>query len=210
MSRRAVSFIAIVSTAASCLSVDDGEPAFEPPDASSGSVVTTSTAAGSGGRGGDAVSTGSATMGGNSGAGGGGGVSIGGGAQGGGRGGAAGGRSDAGVAGRGGSAGSGTAGAPVGDGGARVCKGGTTGMCPPAYAASGTIDDICKTYCDCMTAHCPDTLPASCAATCKSQIDKWDICCRINKCLTRPCDYKDQFIGDCKAAVGVQACLDRG
>jgi len=205
MSRRAMSFVLVACAAGACLHVDDGEPAFEPPDAGKGSVVTTSGPA-TGGNGGATASpttsaaTGGAATGGAGGAAGSGGTHGGAG-------------SDAGAiagGGKGGTGGSvGAAGAPPRDGGARVCKGGMTGMCPPPYSAAGAVGDICKAYCDCMSAQCPDTAPANCLATCQTQIDKWDICCRINKCLTRPCDYKDQFIGDCKAAVGIQACLDK-
>ena len=83
-------------------------------------------------------------------------------------------------------------------------------MCPTPYSVAGSVDDLCKAYCDCMSGPCSSNSPSNCVATCKTQIDKWDICCRINKCLTRPCDYKDQFEGDCKAAAGIQACLDKG
>ncbi len=124
-------------------------------------------------------------------------------------GGAAGSRVDAGRAGSAGASGSGGA-SVAGDGGARICKGGITGMCPTPYSVSGTVDDLCKAYCDCMSGPCSSNMPANCLATCKTQIDKWDICCRINKCKARPCDYSDQFTGDCKAAAGIQACLDKG
>jgi hypothetical protein len=60
-----------------------------------------------------------------------------------------------------------------------------------------------------MSTNCPETAPSSCVATCKANADKWDLCCRVKLCLTRPCDYKDQFIGDCKGAAGIQACLDK-
>jgi hypothetical protein len=82
------------------------------------------------------------------------------------------------------------------------------GMCPAPYTVGGTLDDLCKAYCDCMGGLCKDYMPADCLIACKMQADKWDLCCRMNKCLTRPCDYMDQFVGDCKAAAGIQACLD--
>ncbi len=81
-------------------------------------------------------------------------------------------------------------------------------MCPAPYTVGGTLDDLCKAYCDCMGGPCKDNMPADCLNACKTQADKWDLCCRVNKCLTRPCDYMDQFVGDCKAAAGIQACLD--
>jgi hypothetical protein len=117
---------------------------------------------------------------------------------------------DAGKGGKAGTGGSGGAGgASTVDAGPRVCKGGFMGMCPAPYSVGGTLDELCKAYCDCMGGPCKDYMPADCMNACKSQADKWDLCCRLNKCLTRPCDYMDQFIGDCKAGAGIQACLDR-
>ncbi len=82
-------------------------------------------------------------------------------------------------------------------------------MCPAPYSVGGTIDDLCKAYCDCMMGPCSSYMPSDCVNTCKSKANSWDLCCRIKMCKTRPCDYMDQFIGDCKAAVGIQACLDK-
>jgi len=116
----------------------------------------------------------------------------------------------AGLAGSAGSSGAGSSsGGAVGDGGARTCKGGYPMMCPAPYSVSGTIDDLCKSYCQCMMTECTATMPADCVNTCKAKANVWDLCCRIKMCLTRPCDYKDQWEGDCKAAVGIQACLDK-
>ena len=50
--------------------------------------------------------------------------------------------------------------------------------------------------------------PSNCMSTCTSKGDTWDLCCRLDKCLTHKCDYEDQLPGDCKAAVGIQACFD--
>jgi hypothetical protein len=219
MTRGTVGVLLVALGAGACLSLDADElrdDVFDASAASRGSGAGGSKSWPDAGRIGSGASGGQAGTGGASGAGGGnGGATAGGppaGTAGGppASGGAAGGTKDAGRAGSAGASGSGQGGAVAGDGGARVCKGGVTGMCPTPYSVAGTVDDLCKAYCDCMSGPCSGNMPANCLATCKSQIDKWDICCRLNKCFTRPCDYKDQFIGDCKAAAGIQACLDKG
>jgi hypothetical protein len=197
-----------------------GENAATGGSTASTSSGGTSTGGGSGGGGSGGRDNGGATGGAGTGDGGSLGGSVGGlgGASGKGGSGGSAGRGAGGTAGKGGSGGSagrgagGTAGrgSVSTDGGARTCKGGLAGMCPTPYSVAGSVDDLCKAYCDCMGGPCKDVTPTNCVATCKTQIDKWDICCRINKCLTRPCDYRDQWEGDCKAAVGIQACLDKG
>jgi hypothetical protein len=213
-SRRAASFALIAFTGGACLSLDRDEltdqlvgvDAGLRPSGSAGSRAMQDAGRSSGGAGGKegaaAGGASGATAGPAEGGAGGGGTT--------GPAGAAGSVVDAGHAGSAGASGAGQGGGSVaGDGGARVCKGGITGMCPTPYSVAGGVDALCKAYCDCMMGPCSANMPANCMATCKSNIDKWDLCCRLNKCLTRPCDYKDQFIGDCKAAAGIQACLDK-
>jgi hypothetical protein len=81
-------------------------------------------------------------------------------------------------------------------------------MCPPQYQSGPGLAQNCNAYCQCMTTECAAMQPANCVATCMAMGTKWDLCCRLDKCLTHKCDYKDQLIGDCKAAVGIQACFD--
>lgn len=83
--------------------------------------------------------------------------------------------------------------------------GGTGGM--PTDLAT-----LCQRYCDCMSNHnqarCKSRTPANCMSTCMQQGRNWDITCRIDKCVKARTDYMDQIEGDCKAAIGDQACFD--
>jgi hypothetical protein len=81
--------------------------------------------------------------------------------------------------------------------------------------SGGTANDVpalCQRYCDCMSNHsqgdCKSRTPANCMATCMQQGRNWDLTCRIDKCVKARTDYKDQILGDCKAAIGDQACFD--
>jgi hypothetical protein len=81
--------------------------------------------------------------------------------------------------------------------------------------SGGMANDLpaqCQRYCDCMSNHsqsdCKSRTPANCTNTCMQQGRNWDISCRIDKCVKAKTDYKDQILGDCKAAIGDQACFD--
>ena len=97
-----------------------------------------------------------------------------------------------------------------GSGGARTdaANGGGRG----GDAAAMNVAAMCDRYCDCMANHnqspCKTRTPANCVSTCNAQSKVWDLQCRIDKCIKARDDYRDQIEGDCKAAIGDQACFD--
>jgi hypothetical protein len=201
---------------------------MQPPGGPGGPGGSTGGGAGSGGAtAGVAGSTGGASVGGTSGtsAGGSGGSSAAG--SGGSSAAGSGGSSAAGSGGAAGSAGcsrgecrGGTSGAAGGrDGGETadltVGREASAGAAGGRGGSGGMANDLpaqCQRYCDCMSGHsqsdCKSRTPANCMNTCMQQGRNWDLSCRIDKCVKAKTDYKDQILGDCKAAIGDQACFD--
>jgi hypothetical protein len=78
--------------------------------------------------------------------------------------------------------------------------------CPGTYDTGSTKAAKCAFYCGCIARECGGL--ASCMSLCMSQ-KKWDLCCRIKKCVTHQCDYSDQLGGDCDfARTGSNGCLN--
>jgi hypothetical protein len=78
--------------------------------------------------------------------------------------------------------------------------------CPGTYDTGNTKAAKCTFYCSCLSKECGDL--ANCMSLCMSQ-QKWDLCCRIKKCVTHKCDYSDQLSGDCDfARNGSNGCLN--
>jgi hypothetical protein len=94
--------------------------------------------------------------------------------------------------------GAGVGGGTGGVGGAGGMSGGTV---------PGNLDQLCTDYCACMgSGKCSGNNPQSCLATCKQNGAKWAVACRLDKCKIAQHDYADQIEGDCKAAIGINAC----
>jgi hypothetical protein len=58
------------------------------------------------------------------------------------------------------------------------------------------------------TGKCSGNNPQSCLTTCKQNGARWAVACRLDKCKIAQHDYADQIEGDCKAAIGINACWD--
>jgi hypothetical protein len=87
--------------------------------------------------------------------------------------------------------------------GGGTATGGTGGT------VTGNLDQLCTDYCACMSGgKCSGNNPQNCLATCKQSGGKWAVGCRLDKCKIAQHDYSDQLEGDCKAAIGINACWD--
>jgi hypothetical protein len=85
---------------------------------------------------------------------------------------------------------------------------GPPGVTPPP--PTGNLAQLCQSYCGCMSkGACTSRQPTDCMATCLRDGNGWALGCRIDKCEVAQSDYRDQITGDCLAAVGVNACLDK-
>jgi hypothetical protein len=79
------------------------------------------------------------------------------------------------------------------------------------YPNAAALPELCAKYCTCMGGgKCKGNLPADCMNTCMQKGTTWHLSCRIDKCMVAQTDYQDQIIGDCLAAIGVNACFNMG